>query len=122
MRTSNSNRMSPEEYRTAWHALSREERRFVRAVAELGETAGSAAGNALVASYAAQRLRVLRLGTQALVTLTWVGYLVTAFTLLRETPTVVLSVLAVACAVAQAAWFLRAEDRLQRAITANARA
>ena len=112
--------MSSEEFRATWRELSADERRFVRAVAALGETAGSAAGNSLVAAYAAERLRLLRLAAQAVVTLSWVAYLVTVFTVLRETPTGVLTALALACAGAQAAWFWRAEQRLQRVITANA--
>ncbi len=112
--------MTTEEFRAEWRALTPDERRFVRVVAALGETAGSAAGNRLVAAYAAERLRLLRLGAQALVTLTWVGYLVTVLTVLRETPTGVLTAVALACAGVQAAWFWRAEQRLQRAILANA--
>ena len=111
--------MSAEEFRVAWSALGPDERRFVRTVAALGETAGSDAGNALVAAYAAERLRFLRLAAQAMVTATWVAYLVTVITVLRETPTSVLTATAFACAATQAAWVLRVERRLQRAIAIN---
>lgn len=111
--------MSAEEFRATWRALTPDERRFVRTVAAVGETAGSTAGNTLVAAYAARRLRLLRSGAQALVTLGWMAYLVTAFTVLQETPTTVLTTLAVVFAAAQAAWVVRAENRLRHTISVN---
>lgn len=111
--------MSTEEFRSAWAALSPDERHFVRTVAAIGETAGSRAGNSLVAAYATERLRLLRLAAQALVTATWVAYLLTVLTVLRDTPTEVLTAAAFACAGTQAAWILRVERRLQRTIAAN---
>jgi len=111
--------MSPEEFRARWRELGREERRFVRVVAALGETAGSDAGNALVAAYAARRLAHFRLAAQALVAAVWTAYVVAALTLLRGASTPTLTALAVACAAVQGAWVLRAEGRLQRVIAVN---
>lgn len=111
--------MSPEEFAARWAALSGHERRFVRLVAAAGETAGSTAGNELVAAYAARRLRRFRMAAQAMVTLVWVAYLVAVLTLLRGASTPVLSAVAVACAAAQGVWVLRAELRLEQAIAVN---
>lgn len=111
--------MSPEEFRARWRELTHDERRFIRVVAAVGETAGSAAGNELVAGYAARRLRQFRLAAQGLVTAVWSAYLVAVFTLLREVPTEALTALALVFAAVQAAWVLRAEGRLQHVIAAN---
>jgi hypothetical protein len=111
--------MSPQEFRARWRELSREERRFVRVVAALGETAGSDAGNELVAAYAADRLTRFRLAAQGLVAAVWAAYLVATMTLLRDVPTTALGAIAVLCAGAQAAWVLRAEGRLHDVIAVN---
>jgi len=111
--------MSAEEFSARWRELGREERRFVRVVAALGETAGSQAGNELVAAYAARRLRHFRLAAQALVTAVWTAYVVAALTLLRGASTPSLTALAVLCAALQGAWVLRAEGRLQHVIAVN---
>lgn len=111
--------MSVEEFRTRWRELSRAERRFVRVVADLGETAGSGAGNELVAAYAARRLRHFRLAAQALVTAVWTAYVVAALTLLRTVPTATMVAIALLCAVLQGAWVLRAEGRLERLVAVN---
>lgn len=111
--------MSSAEFRARWRALTRDERRFVRVVAQLGGTAGTEAGNELVAAYAARRLARFRIAAQGLVCAVWVAYLAATLTLLREVPTGVLGGLAVLCAAAQAAWVLRAEGRLQHVIAVN---
>lgn len=111
--------MPAEEFSARWRTLSRDERRFVRVVAALGETAGSAGGNELVAAYAARRLRHFRLSAQALVAAVWTAYVVAALTLLRGLPTGAMCALALLCAVLQGAWVLRAEGRLQRVIAVN---